>query len=178
VVSAAPLPTGYFGGCTSEGCDDLPWMDGLAEAGAAECVDLVGAIHAVGATGPEESAGHPAAGGVFHHSWYFWPTVEVYSLVFDGERPLAFTTFGYLSFEGLSQPAPAFQWTAETTAADQAAWTARAVELSIASDEVGMLIISHLDYTGQTDLVSATAIIRPDGGCPTCDALQGLLGSY
>jgi len=29
VISAAPAPTGWFGGCSPAGCDDLPWLEGL-----------------------------------------------------------------------------------------------------------------------------------------------------
>jgi hypothetical protein len=176
VISAAPTPTGYYGGCTKEGCDDLPWLEGLAGAGAAECVDFIGASHVAGATDPEESTGHPADDGSGHHSWYFWPTVEAYSGIFGGARPLAFTSFGYSSFDGLGEPPVGFQWAEETTVADQAAWTAKAVELSTESDDVGMLIIWNLDYTSQSAPSNAWAIIRPDGSCPTCDALGELLG--
>ena len=59
VISGAPAPTGYYGGCTKTGCDDLPWLQGLYDAGAAECTDLVGAHYAAGATGPAASSGHP-----------------------------------------------------------------------------------------------------------------------
>ena len=36
VISAAPAPTGWFGGCGPNGCDDAPWMVGLRNAGAAK----------------------------------------------------------------------------------------------------------------------------------------------
>jgi hypothetical protein len=176
VISAAPAPTGYFGGCTSGGCDDLPWLEGLVETGAAECLDFIGASYTAGATDPEESTGHPADGGIGRYSWYFWPTVEAYSDVFDGARPLAFTSFGYLSFEGLGEPPTGFEWARETTAADQAAWTAKAMELSIESDEIGMLVIWNLDHTRRSDSSNGWAVIRLDGTCPTCDALGKLLG--
>lgn len=176
VISAAPVPTDFFGGCTSEGCDDLPWLEGLAAAGTAECLDLVGAHYLDGATDPEENTDHPADDGSGHHSWYFWPTVEVYSDIFDGVCPLAFTSFGYPSFDGLGEPPVGFQWAEETTVDDQAAWTARAVELSTESDAVGLLIIWNLDYTSHPAPSNAWAIIRPDGSCPTCDALGELLG--
>jgi hypothetical protein len=127
VISAAPFPTAFFGRCTSEGCDDFLWMEGLAQAEAAECLDFVGASHRAGATDPKGSTGHPIDGDMGHHSWYFWPKVEVYSDVFDGARPLAFTSFGYLSFEDLGEPPEGLQWAGETTVADQAAWTAKAV---------------------------------------------------
>ena len=177
VISGAPAPTGSFGGCTSKGCDDLPWIQGLAEAGAAECLDFVGAQYSAGATGPGESSGHPGAISD-HYSWYFWPMVEAYDEVFGSARPLAFTMFGYLSPEGYGELPEWFGWAADTTVADQAAWTAEAVHMSIESGKVGMIIIWNLDSTdwrGEYNIQGGYALIRPDGTCPTCEALHELL---
>jgi hypothetical protein len=57
VISAAPAPTGFFGGCGPTGCDDIPWLQGLYEAGAVECIDYIGAHHNAGATSPSERTG-------------------------------------------------------------------------------------------------------------------------
>ncbi|MFN2284495.1 MAG: NBR1-Ig-like domain-containing protein, partial [Anaerolineae bacterium] len=83
VISAAPSPTGWFGGlkltdCANGGCgyDDQPWMEGLYNAGAANCMDYIGAHHNAGATSPSARSGHPAGGT--HHSWYFLPQTELY----------------------------------------------------------------------------------------------------
>ncbi|MCJ7549443.1 MAG: NBR1-Ig-like domain-containing protein, partial [Anaerolineae bacterium] len=59
VISAAPAPTGWFGGCGPNGCDDQPWMEGLYNAGAANCMDYIGAHHNAGATSPSAAIGHP-----------------------------------------------------------------------------------------------------------------------
>ena len=176
IISAAPAPTGWFGGCTPTGCDDLPWLEGVAEAGAGECLDLVGARHTSGATSPDAKSGHPASAG-YHHSWYFKGTVEAYSDAFGGTRPLAFTSFGYLTSEGYGDmPAP-FAWAKDIKIADQAAWIAEAVHMSFESEKVSMIIIWNLDETSWEgmDVRAGYALIRQDGTCPACDALQELL---
>ena len=178
VISGAPFPSSWWGDCTPAGCDDLLWINGLAEAGAADCLGYVGVHYTQGATSPSERSGHPMESGAYPYFLYYWPMVESYSDAFGGARPLAFTQFGYLSSEGYDDELPeGFTWAAETTAADQAAWTAEAVRLSIEDDRIGMLVIYNWDYTWwQGGNVSAGwALMRPDGTCPTCDALRQLL---
>ncbi len=173
VISAAPAPSGSADECTEEVCGDLHWLQALAEAGAFECADMVGVRYTTGATAPDTSVGHPS--GLDHHSFYFLPTVRRYYGAAGGILPLAFTQFGYLSPEGYDDPPPAFWWATVTTAADQADWTARAVQLASASNRVGMVVIWNLDATdwgGKYGSVTAGyAIVRPDGTCPTCEAL-------
>ena len=177
VISGAPAPTGFFGGSTSTGCDDLPWMQGLVEAGAAECLDFVGVHHTIGATSPNEETGHPI--GIGHYTYYFQPMVERYDEAFGGARPLAFTMFGYLSPEGYDKVPQWIAWAADTTVAEQTEWTVQAVQMSIESDKVGMIIIWNLDSTGwggeHDDIRAGWALIRQDGSCPTCEALHELL---
>jgi hypothetical protein len=171
VISGAPVPTGFFGGCTSTDCDDLPWLQGLAGAGAAECLDLVGAHYFLGATAPGEESGHPYGA---HYTWYFWPMVERYHEVFGGTRPLAFTSFGYASPEGDGELPQGFEWAENTTLAEQTEWTAEAVQMSIESGKVGMLIILNFDDT-MSEWSPGYALVQQDGSCPACDALQQLL---
>jgi len=175
VISGAPMPSAYFGGCSPTGCDDLTWLQGLAEAGAADCLDFIGARHIEGATAPGEESGHPV--GNVHHSWYFWPTVERYYEIFGGTRRLAFTMFGYLSPGGYGKLPDAFLWAANTTAANQAAWISEAVQLSIGSGKVGMIVIYNMDSTewGGYRIGGGYAIMRPNDSCPTCEALRQLL---
>ena len=175
VISGAPAPADYYGGCTSEGCDDVPWLRALVEAGAAECIDFIGAHFNSGATRPSEDTGHPVSAG--HHWWYFWPIVEAYYEALGGTRSLAFTALGYLSPEGYGDPPGPFAWAKDTTTSDQAAWTAEAVQMSFESDKVGMIIIWNLDETSWEgmDVRAGYALIRQDGLCPSCEALQELL---
>ena len=101
VISAAPAPTGWFGGCGPNGCDDKPWMEGLYNAGAANCMDYIGAHHNAGATSPSARIGHPANPGDTHHSWFFLPQTELYYNIFRGARKLFYTEMGYASQEGV-----------------------------------------------------------------------------
>lgn len=71
VISAAPVPTGFFGGCWTFGCDDRPWLEGLYAADASQCMDYLGAHYLLGATSPSARSGHPADPGDGYHAWYF-----------------------------------------------------------------------------------------------------------
>ena len=177
VISAAPAPTGYFGGCSANGCDDLPWLQGLVNAGAANCMDYIGAHHNAGATSPSATSGHPADGGGGHHSWYFMPQTQLYYSVFGGSRKLFYTEMGYASQEGVPTFSDWFAWARGITNAQQAAWLAEAVSLSRSSGMVRSIVIWNLDFSRYgDDPQDGYAIIRPDGSCPACSTLAAAMG--
>jgi hypothetical protein len=179
VISAAPAPTGSFGGaCQPNGgnCDDAPWMAGLRDAGAANCMDYIGAHHNSGATSPSARSGHPAGGT--HHSWYFLPQTELYYNTFGGARKLFYTEMGYASQEGVPPFHDAFGWARGITNANQAAWLAEAVSLSVNTGMVRCIIVWNIDFSRYGyDPQDGFAIIRPGGACPACDELHAVLGS-
>jgi len=190
VISAAPAPTGYFGGCGPNGCDDQPWLQGLYNAGAAQCMDYIGAHHNAGATSPSATAGHPANPGSTHHSWFFLPQTRLYYNIFGGTRKLFYTEMGYVTPEGTcGNGLPSnFQWGNGTSLAEQGAWLSEAVRLSINTGMVRCVIVWNVDYVRNDcgdcdphardcDPQASFALIRPDGACPTCDALHGVLGT-
>ncbi|RME36999.1 MAG: hypothetical protein D6793_04860, partial [Thermoflexia bacterium] len=179
VISAAPAPTGYFGGCYPHGCDDKPWMEGLWVAGAANCMDYIGAHHNSGATPPSARTGHPADGGDRHHSWYFLPQTEMYYNIFRGTRQLFYTELGYASQEGVEPFPDNFWWARGNDNSKQAAWLAEAVRLSIQTGMVRCIIVWNVDFLRPIpgDPQNGYAIIRPGGICPACDALHAVLGS-
>jgi hypothetical protein len=179
VISAAPAPTGSFGGgCGGNGCDDQPWMAGLAAAGAANCMDFVGAHHNSGATSPSATSGHPADPSSTHHSWYFLPQTTLYYNTFGGARKLFYTEMGYASQEGLEQFSDAFAWARGTNNSQQAQWLAEAVSLSVNTGMVRCIIVWNIDFVRYGyDPQDGFAIIRPGGSCPACDALHAVLGS-
>ncbi|MDW7991345.1 MAG: NBR1-Ig-like domain-containing protein [Anaerolineae bacterium] len=179
VISAAPAPTGYFGGCYPHGCDDKPWMEGLWVAGAANCMDYIGAHHNSGATPPSARSGHPADGGDRHHSWYFLPQTELYYNIFRGTRQLFYTELGYASQEGVEPFPDNFWWARGNDNSEQAAWLAEAVRLSIQTGMVRCIIVWNIDFLRPIpgDPQNGYAIIRPGGICPACDALHAVLGS-
>ncbi len=176
VISAAPAPTGYFGGCSPNGCDDQPWMEGLYAAGAANCMDYIGAHHNAGATSPSARSGHPT--GSNHHSWYFLPQTELYYNIFRGTRKLFYTEMGYASQEGVPPFSDQFAWARGINNAQQAAWLAEAAQLGSSTGMVRCIIIWNIDFVRYGyDPQDGYAIIRPDGSCPACDALHNVMGT-
>ncbi len=175
VISAAPSPTGYFGGCSPNGCDDAPWMAGLRDAGAANCMDYIGAHHNAGATSPSARSGHPAG---THHSWYFLPQTELYYNTFGGARQIFYTEMGYASQEGVPPFHDAFAWARGNTNAEQAQWLAEAVSISVNTGMVRCIIVWNIDYVRYGyDPQAGFAIIRPGGSCPACETLHNVLGT-
>ena len=181
VISGAPAPTGSFGGiCQPNGgnCDDLPWLAGLRDAGAVNCMDYIGAHHNSGATSPSARSGHPADPGSTHHSWFFLPQTELYYNTFGGARKLFYTEMGYASQEGVPTFSDWFAWGRGTNNAQQAAWLAEAVQLSVNTGMVRCIIVWNIDFVRYgDDPQDGFAIIRPGGGCPACDSLHNLLGT-
>ncbi len=178
VISAAPAPTGFYGGCGPGGCDDQPWMEGLYNAGAANCMDYIGAHHNAGATSPSARIGHPANPGDPHHSWFFLPQTELYYNVFRGSRQVFYTEMGYASQEGVPTFSDGFGWARGTDNSEQAAWLAEAVQLGINTGMVRCIIVWNIDFVRYgDDPQDGFAIVRPGGGCPACESLHNVLGS-
>lgn len=178
VISAAPAPTGWFGGCGPNGCDDKPWMEGLYNAGAANCMDYIGAHHNAGATSPSARSGHPADPGSTHHSWFFLPQTELYYNIFRGTRKLFYTEMGYASQEGVPTFSDQFAWARGTNNAQQAAWLAEAVQLGSSRGMVRCIIVWNIDFVRYGyDPQDGFAILRPGGGCPACETLHAVLGT-
>jgi hypothetical protein len=185
VISAAPAPTGFFGGCSGNGCDDKPWLEGMFNAGAANCMDYIGAHHNSGATAPSASTGHPSDGGDRHHSWYFLPQTQLYFNIFGGARKLFYTEMGYASQEGVPTftdctdyppPCSSFAWARGTDNSEQAAWLAEAVSLSRSTGMVANIIVWNIDFVRYGfDPQDGYAIIRPGGACPACDSLRSAM---
>ncbi len=171
VVSGAPAPTGFFGGCSGVGCDDNLFIAGMAAAGAANYMDCLGIHYNEGILPPTARSGDPR-GNSGHYSRYFYGMLDTYWSAFRGARPLCFTELGYLSPEGLGPLPGGFAWASNVTVAQQAAWLDQAVSLSAQSGRVRLLIVWNVDFTfyGE-DPMAGYAMIRPGGGCPACEAL-------
>lgn len=170
VISGAPAPTGYFGGCFGHGCDDAPFISGMAAAGAANYMDCLGIHYNEGIVPPSQTSGDPRSE---HYTRYYWGMVNTYYKAFGGRRPLCFTELGFLSPEGFGPLSPGFAWAGNTTVAQQAAWIDQAVNYSRNSGKVRLLIIWNIDfdYYGD-DPMAGYALIRPGGSCPACVALS------
>lgn len=175
VISGAPAPTGYKGGgCDSEICDDQPFLQRLAAAGAAQWMDCIGAHHNGSPNAPDTRSGGPTGD---HASWYFWGTLDVSYNAFGGSRPLCWTELGYVTGEGIGALPSGFSWGSNITLDNQAQWLARAAELSRDSGKVRLMIIWNADFRQfDSDPQAGYSIFRPNGECRACSTLRTVLG--
>src|SRR5690606_21485876 len=146
VISGAPAPTGFFGGCGGGGCDDDAFVRGMAAAGAARYMDCIGAHYNEGIVPPSQTSGDPR-GNSSHYSRYFWGMVNTYHNAFGGARPLCFTELGYLTPEGFPPLSGGFAWAENVTVGQHAQWLGQAARLAAGSGRVRLLIIWNVDFT-------------------------------
>ncbi len=176
VISAAPAPTGFFGGsgCDTGGCNDDIFFKQMAAAGAANYLDCVGLHHNDGIVSPTSSAGDPRGS---YPTYYLAGVISRVPPEFS-DKPLCFTELGYLSPEGYGALPGNFGWAGNTTVAEQADWLGQAVQVARSSGRVEMMIVWNVDFTtySATDPMAGYAIERPGGGCPACDVLRRAIG--
>lgn len=175
VISGAPAPTGFFGGCSGAGCDDGLYMAAMAAAGGANYMDCIGIHYNEGIISPNQQSGDPR--GNDHYTRFYWGMVNTYWNAFGGARPLCFTELGYLTSEGYGSLPGNFAWAGNVTVSQQAQWLAEAASLSASSGKVRLMIVWNVDSTTWgTDPQAGYAIIRPGGGCPACETLRAVMG--
>ncbi|HLA42755.1 MAG TPA: hypothetical protein VJZ27_04940 [Aggregatilineales bacterium] len=173
VISAAPAPTGFFGGCATAGCDDNVFLRQMANAGAAQYFDCIGAHYNEGIISPDQTSGDPRGG---HYTRYFLSMLNLYYNTFGGARKVCWTELGYLTPEGYAPLPGGFAWAQNTTLGQQAEWLGRAVTLSRQSGRVRLMIIWNVDFqVYDSDPQAGYAIIRADGGCPACGTLSAAM---
>lgn len=176
VVSGAPAPTGSNGGGCGNFCDDLPWLQQFVAAGGLNYTDCVGIHYNEGIVSPTEIGTDPRDN---HYTRYYQTMVNTYAGAIGNARPLCFTELGYLTGEGypdLASTAPGFAWARNTTIAQQALWLSQAASLAKASGAIRFMIVFNVDYSDYgADPKAGYAIIRADGSCPACDALDGVM---
>lgn len=176
VITGAPAPTGYFGGCSGAGCDDAPYVAGMMAAGAGSVSDCVGVHYNEGLMPPSATSGDPrGAGG--HYTRYFQGMINAYTAAGAGQ--LCFTELGYLSGEEWGSLPAGFLWKApyNLTVAEHAQYLADAVRVGVQSGRVRMIIVFNVDFTTWGDDPQAGyAMIRPGGGCPACETLRTVMG--
>ena len=177
VISGAPSPTGYFGGCGGNGCDDNLYIAGMVAAGALNYMDCVGVHYNEGVLSPTLSSGDPR-GSSGHYTRYYPSMVNTYSSAVGGARKLCFTELGYLSGEEWGSLPPNFRWNGATnmSVAQHAQYLGEAVSLARQGGKVRMLIVWNVDFTVYTDDPQAAfAIIRPNGSCPACSTIAAAM---
>ena len=176
VITGAPAPTGYFGGCGGGGCDDAPYVAGMMAAGAGSASDCVGVHYNEGLMPPSATSGDPrGAGG--HYTRYFQGMINAYAGA--GAGALCFTELGYLSGEEWGSLPAGFLWKApyNLSVAEHAQYLAEAVRVGVQSGRVRMIIVFNVDFkTFGDDPQAGYAMIRPNGSCPACETLRSVMG--
>ena len=179
VISGAPAPTGFFGGgCGASGCDDKPYIEAMASAGAANYMDCVGVHYNEGILSPNQRSGDPR-GNSGHYTRYFWSMVDTYYNAFGGSRKLCFTELGYLSGEDYGGLPGGFSWARDTTLEQHGQWLGEATSLSRSSAKIDMLIIFNVDFDlfePNGDPQAGFAMIRRNGSCPSCSHIKAAMG--
>lgn len=177
VISGALAPTGFFNGCHPNGCDDKPYLEGLVAAGGANYLDCVG-IHYNEGVVPPSAFGGGVDPRDDHYTRYFYGMVETYSAIFGGNRQMCFTELGYLSGEEWGSLPAAFTWKPpyNNTVAEQAQYLAEAAGIAQSDGRIRMIIVFNVDFTQFGDDPQAGyAMIRPNGQCPACAALDAVM---
>lgn len=173
VISGAPAPTGFFGGCGGGGCDDGLYVAGMASAGAASYMDCIGIHYNEGIIPPSQQSGDPRSE---HYTRYFWGMVNAYYNAFGGARKLCFTELGYLSGQDYGGLPAGFAWAGNTTIAQHAGWLAEATSLAANSGKTRLVIVFNVDFvTFNSDPQAGYAMIRKDGSCPACETLRQVM---
>ncbi len=174
VIGGAPAPTGFFGGCSPNGCDDQAYIQGMAAAGAASYMDCMGVHYNEGIISPTQSSGDPRGG---HYTRYLLGMNNVYWSAFGGAVPLCYTELGYLSGQDYGGVPAGFAWAANTTIQQHAQWLAEAISVAANSGKVRMVIIFNVDFTHYgNDPQAGFAMVRADGSCPACDTVRQVMG--
>jgi hypothetical protein len=176
VISGAPAPTGFFAGCTGNGCDDDQYYFGMANAGVAQYADCIGVHYNEGILPPTQRGGDPRGE---YPTRYFPSMTNRAAAPFRGLGiPLCYTELGYLTPEGYGSLPGNFAWAGGTSIAEQAEWLRQVIELAGADERIAMIIVFNVDFDryDQEDPQAGYAIIRADGTCPACDAIATLRG--
>lgn len=175
VMTGAPGPTGFFGGCGQGGCDDDAYYAQMARAGAADYADCIGVHYNEGILPPTALGGDPRGE---YPTRYFRPMLQRAAYSFRGtDVGFCFSELGYISPDGYDPLPGPFAWGQNNTVQEQAEWLRDAIRLAGEADvEVKLLIIFNANFTRyvEDDPQGAFAIIRPDGSCPACDAIATL----
>ncbi len=175
VITGAPGPTGFFGGCGQGGCDDDAYYAQMARAGAAQYADCIGVHYNEGILPPSQLGGDPRGE---YPTRYFTPMLQRAAASFRGQDvSFCYSEMGYITPDGYPPlPAP-FAWGQNNSVQEQADWLRDAIRIAGESDiDVALIIIFNANITRyvEDDPQGAFAIIRPDGSCPACETIATL----
>ncbi|MCZ7544502.1 MAG: hypothetical protein M5R40_13725 [Anaerolineae bacterium] len=174
VISGALAPTGFAAppGTSAAVWNDDVFYQSMANAGAANYMDCIGAHYNEGIVPPDWTSGDPRGG---YPTYYLTSMINRAWAPFGGSRPVCITELGYLSPEGYGGLPAGFTWAADTSVAEQAAWLAGAAVIAANSGQVRLMIIWNVNFSRyDSDPMAGFAMIRPGGTCPACQALAGV----
>lgn len=176
VITGAPAPTGFFGGCGYGGCDDDVYYQQMAEAGAAGYTDCIGVHYNEGILPPSATYGDPRGE---YPTRYLPLMIQRAAYPFRATAtPLCFSELGYLTSDGFGMLPGPFAWASGTTIQKQADWLRDAIVVAANSQaaRVDLLIIFNVNFDRfvDDDPQGGFAMIRPDGTCPSCQTIATL----
>jgi SAF domain len=170
VISAAPAPTRAESAFPAQVMNDDRWLLEVVESGGLEYLDCVGVHYVEGVIPAGKTSDDPRDNT---YTRYFGGMVNTYRELTQDQKPLCFTSLGYLSDDGLPALTMPFAWAENVTVGQQAAWLGEAARLASESGMVKLMIVWNVDFTEYDAAPFAGyAMIRPDGSCPACDALE------
>ncbi|MBI3241040.1 MAG: hypothetical protein HYZ49_01940 [Chloroflexi bacterium] len=137
--------------------------------------DCIGVHYNIGISAPLNTDNTLTGDAAF---WFLPRILKYYGDLTQNTRPVCITELGYLTDDGLDpleSVAPDFAWAKDNTLQDQGEWHAIAAQIGLSNPLVEMIIVWNVDfYAYGADPHAGYAIVRKDGGCPTCDALHAL----
>ncbi len=157
-----------------EAVDDRLYLEQMYQAGLKNYCDAIGA-HPSGYNNPPDAdwrsysdTSAPSFKG--HPSCFFRGTMESYYNIMvkygDAGKKIWVTEFGWASVEGLGvAPAGGYEYAADNTEAEQAAFITRAYQMGRSWGFVGVMFLWNLNFgpvCGAQDEKAAFGIVRPD----------------
>lgn len=171
VIAGAPAPTGAEAAFPGRVVNDDNFVRQMMDAGAINYMDCMGMHYNEGLVSARQTSGDPRDN---YYTRYLPTMINMYWNLTGGQRPICITELGYLTPEGYGPLPDFFNWAANVTVAQQAAWLAEAAVVASQSGRVRMMIVWNIDFQRyDSDPMAGYAIIRPDGSCPACSALAG-----
>ncbi|MCL4247161.1 MAG: hypothetical protein KJ065_03300 [Anaerolineae bacterium] len=177
VISAAPAPTSAQAIVSDHVVNDDTFYTLMAQANAADVADCIGVHYVEGIVPPDATSGDSRGET---GTRYLATMLERAAAPFrerGDDVPLCITELGYVSPEGLPEPLPDdFAWANETTLAEQSAWLAGAIDLmsGLSSSQIRLVLVYNFNSASPAIYAHGYSMLRPDGSCPTCDAIAAL----
>jgi tetratricopeptide (TPR) repeat protein len=176
VIAAAPTPTDFGDAFPGQIVNDDVFYQQMGTVMTQRRVaDCIGMYYNQGMVPPDQTSGDPRSDA----GYFYLPTMleRAYGPFRGTGLPLCITALGYLSADGLAEPMTLpFSYPNEISAAEQAQWSAEALRYlhtqTIAP--VRLALLSPMVALPGDSLGQAEAIIRPDGSCPTCEAIAAI----